>query len=68
MSPLQGQRCGTRRFQAPIHYADECAQAGRLWTAFARTSDDGWTIRSTAETAKIPCPADDAFVRYFASR
>jgi predicted acylesterase/phospholipase RssA len=51
-----------------FRYADECAQAGRLWTVFGRTSDDGRTIRSTAETAKIPCPADDAFIRYFASR
>jgi predicted acylesterase/phospholipase RssA len=51
-----------------FHYAEECAQAGRLWTTFGRTSDDGRTIRSTAKTAKIPCPADDAFIRYFASR
>jgi len=51
-----------------FRYADECAQAGRLWTVFGRTSDDGRTIRSTAETAKVPCPADDAFIRYFASR
>jgi hypothetical protein len=51
-----------------LRYADECAQAGRLWTAFGQTSDDGRTIRSTAETAKIPCPADDAFIQYFASR
>jgi len=51
-----------------FHYADECAQAGRLWTTFGRADDDGWTIRSSAETAKVPCPADDAFIRYFASR
>jgi predicted acylesterase/phospholipase RssA len=51
-----------------FRYADECAQAGRLWTVFGRTSDDGRTIRSTEETAKVPCPADDAFIRYFAAR
>jgi predicted acylesterase/phospholipase RssA len=51
-----------------FHYADECAQGGRLWTEFGHTSDDRRTIRSTAETAKVPCPADDAFIRYFASR
>jgi len=51
-----------------FHYADECARAGRLWTAFRRTGDDGWTVRSVAATQKLPCPADDAFIRYFASR
>jgi predicted acylesterase/phospholipase RssA len=51
-----------------LRYADECARAGRLWTAFGRTGDDDWTIRSTAETAQVPCPADDAFIKYFASR
>src|SRR6202040_1385489 len=25
-----------------FRYAGECAQAGRLWTAFRRTGDDGW--------------------------
>ena len=48
-----------------FRYADECAQAGRLWTTFGRTNDDGRLIRSTAET---PCPADDPLIRYFASR
>jgi predicted acylesterase/phospholipase RssA len=51
-----------------FRYADECAQAGRLWTVFGRNSDNGPMTRSTAETAKAPCPADDAFIRYFASR
>jgi predicted acylesterase/phospholipase RssA len=51
-----------------FRYAGECAQAGRLWTAFRRTGDDGWTVRSVAATQKVPCPADDAFIRYFASR
>jgi predicted acylesterase/phospholipase RssA len=51
-----------------FRYAYECAQAGRLWTAFRRTTDDGGTARSTEETQKVPCPADDAFIGYFASR
>ena len=51
-----------------FYYADECARAGRLWTVFGRTSDNDGTILSAAETAKIPCPADDSFIRYFASR
>jgi hypothetical protein len=51
-----------------FRYADECAQAGRFWTAFRPADDDGWTVRSKAETQTVPCPADDAFIRYFASR
>jgi predicted acylesterase/phospholipase RssA len=51
-----------------FRYAEECAQAGRLWTAFGRTDQDSGTVRSMAETHKVPCPADDAFIRYFASR
>jgi predicted acylesterase/phospholipase RssA len=59
-------RAGTLR--PLLRYADECAQAGRLWTTFGRTHDDSGTVRSMAETQKVPCPADDAFIRYFASR
>jgi hypothetical protein len=51
-----------------LHYAYECAQAGRLWTAFRRSNDDRGTAGSGEETQKVPCPADDEFVRYFASR
>jgi hypothetical protein len=51
-----------------FRYADECAQAGRFWTAFRPADDDRWTVRSKAETQTVPCPADDAFIRYFASR
>jgi hypothetical protein len=51
-----------------FRYAYECAEAGRLWTAFRRADDDRGTVRTAAETQKIPCPADDASIRYFASR
>jgi hypothetical protein len=51
-----------------LHYAYECAQAGRLWTTFRRTDDDRGTVGSGEETQKVPCPADDEFVRPFASR
>jgi predicted acylesterase/phospholipase RssA len=50
-----------------FRYAEECAQEGRLWTRFRRTDDDGRTV-PMAETKEVPCPADDAFIRYFASR
>jgi hypothetical protein len=49
-------------------YADECAQAGRLWTAFQHTGDDGETALGMTETHSVPCPADDAFIGHFASR
>jgi predicted acylesterase/phospholipase RssA len=39
-------------------YAYECAQAGRLWTAFRRTADDNSTSRSMPPTHTVPCPAD----------
>jgi predicted acylesterase/phospholipase RssA len=51
-----------------FRYANECARAGRLWTAFRRADDDGLTTGRVSETQNIPCPADDAFIRYFASR
>ena len=48
-------------------YAYECAQAGRLWTPFGR-SDDSKTPRTITETREVPCPADDALIKQFASR
>src|SRR6202011_3879704 len=49
-------------------YADECAQAGRLWTAFRNGGDDGETALGMTEAHRVPCPADDAFIGHFASR
>jgi len=47
-------------------YADECAQAGRLWTVFQHTE----AVVQTPATAtrRVPCPADDAFIGRLASR
>ena len=47
-------------------YANECAQAGRLWTAFQH-SDQAVQMSVTA-TRGVPCPADDTFIGHFASR
>ena len=59
----------TETMQPLFHYAYDCARAGRLWTTFQRrTNDDGGTRRSAADAQKMPCPADDAFIGYFASR
>jgi hypothetical protein len=51
-----------------VRYAYECAQAGRLWTPFGRTDEGSGRTRSITETQRVPCPADDTFIRYFASR
>lgn len=55
------------RSQSIFDYAYECAQEGRLWTEFRRTSDSG-TVRSMPETQNVPCPADDALIGAIASR
>lgn len=49
-------------------YADECAQAGRFWTAFPHTDDESETAPGMTETHSVPCPADDALIGHFASR
>lgn len=49
-------------------YAEECAQTGRLWTAFPRTARDGETTSSLTETQAVPCPADDRYIGQFAGR
>jgi predicted acylesterase/phospholipase RssA len=50
-----------------LHYAYECARAGRLWTAFRPIDDGRGPTGGDEETQKVPCPADDGF-RFFASR
>jgi predicted acylesterase/phospholipase RssA len=49
-------------------YAYDCAQAGRLWTAFPRTGNDNEQLHRMARTPSVPCPADDPFFGYFATR
>jgi predicted acylesterase/phospholipase RssA len=51
-----------------LRYAYECAQTGRLWTAFHRSDNDGNTSQGIAETKTLPCPADDPFIAYVATR
>ncbi|HEY4442769.1 MAG TPA: patatin-like phospholipase family protein [Steroidobacteraceae bacterium] len=64
-----GETARTTRLTRPLlRYAYECAQAGRLWRTFRRTDDDRGTAGTGDETQKVPCPADDEFVRPFASR
>jgi hypothetical protein len=51
-----------------VRYAYECAQAGRLWTRFPRTEGAGEESHRGARTPLLPCPADEPFVGYFATR
>jgi hypothetical protein len=50
-----------------FRYAYECAQTGRLWTTFPRAEDAGEESHSGAMTP-LPCPADQPFFGYFATR
>jgi predicted acylesterase/phospholipase RssA len=50
------------------HYAYECAQAGRLWTAIPRADKDSEELHRMAQASPVPCPADDPFFGYFATR
>jgi predicted acylesterase/phospholipase RssA len=51
-----------------FRYAYDCAQAGRLWTALPRTDNDNEELHRMARTPPVPCPADDPFFGYFATR
>jgi len=50
------------------HYAYDCAQAGRLWTAFPRTDNENEELHRMTRSAPVPCPADEPFFGYFATR
>ena len=71
--PVRHPRGGPFDFRADMmrslsRYAYECAQAGQLWTPFGRADDRSGTFPSFTETQEVPCPADDALIKYFASR
>lgn len=51
-----------------FRYAYECAQAGRLWTRLPRAVDAGEEPHSGARSTPQPCPADEPFFGYFATR
>jgi predicted acylesterase/phospholipase RssA len=52
-----------------FRYAYECAQAGRFWTAFPHADNDTEESRSMARTQQVlPCPADEPFFGFFATR
>jgi hypothetical protein len=71
--PVTHPRGGPYDFRADMmrplsRYAYECAQAGQLWTPFGRANVSSGTSPGITETQEVPCPADDAFIKYFASR
>jgi len=51
-----------------VRYAYECAQAGRLWTALPRSDDANTELHGITQAPVVPCPADDPFFGYFATR
>ena len=59
-------RAKTRR--PLVRYAYECAQAGRLWTAFPRSDEANAELHGIVQTPVVPCPADDPSAGYFATR
>jgi predicted acylesterase/phospholipase RssA len=51
-----------------FNYADQCAQAGRLWTALPQAREVSETALDAMDTHTVPCPADDAYINQFAAR
>ena len=50
-----------------LRYAYDCAQEGRLWAEIRRTANDESTA-GRAQLQKVPCPSDDPYMGYFATR
>jgi predicted acylesterase/phospholipase RssA len=56
------------RVRRPLfHYAYQCAETGRFWTAFPRVDDDRET-QGLGGSETLPCPADRPFNGFFATR
>ena len=56
------------RTRGPLfHYAYQCAESGRLWTALPSADDPG-TGHDMARTESIPCPADNPMNGFLATR
>ena len=71
--PITHARGGPYEFRADTmgalsRYAYECARAGRLWTPFGRAGDGSEASRGITNAQEDPCPADDGFIKQFASR
>jgi predicted acylesterase/phospholipase RssA len=65
--PLSDTLDFSAKIRGPLfRYAYDCAQAGRFWTALPRTDQDNTPLHGMAQP--VPCPADDPFFGYFATR
>jgi len=51
-----------------FRYAYQCAETGRLWTAFPPVDDDKKSSHGITRTETAPCPADNPFFGYLATR
>jgi hypothetical protein len=51
-----------------FRYGYRCAESGRLWTAFPAAEDDREPSHGMTRTETVPCPADDPFNGFFATR
>lgn len=57
------------RTRRPLfHYAYQCAEAGRFWTTFPPAEDAKETSQRSSRTDTLPCPADEPFYGFFATR
>src|SRR5258707_14444942 len=57
------------RIRGPLfHYAYQCAEAGRLWTVLPPADDNKESFHDKTQTEAIPCPADNPFNGFFATR
>jgi predicted acylesterase/phospholipase RssA len=57
------------RIRRPLfHYAYQCAESGRLWTVLPPADDNNETSHDMARTESVPCPADNPFNGFFATR
>jgi predicted acylesterase/phospholipase RssA len=57
------------RTRSPLfRYAYQCAASGRLWTVLPSSNDDKERPPDIQRTEAVPCPADNPFNGYFATR
>jgi predicted acylesterase/phospholipase RssA len=67
--PLSDSLDFSAKIRGPLfRYAYDCAQAGRFWSAFPRAEQDNAPLHGMAQMQPVPCPADDPYFGYFATR
>ena len=57
------------RIRRPLfHYAYQCAETGRFWTAFPHADYGKELSQGITRPETMPCPADRPFKGFFATR